>query len=107
MPRSRFSKERISPLVRVTPVPKNARTVRGALAINSASGSLNPSVNIFNSSANPAYTVQNANSTAGNGQSSVPFTSFPLLTAQTFWWSAVVSSGSVTGANVAIAGYSI
>jgi len=88
-------------------VPKNARTMRGALALNASSGAQNASVNMFSSSTGSVFGIQNANNTNGGGQSSIPFNNFPLLTPQTFWWDAVYSSGSSIAANVCFAGYSI
>ena len=88
-------------------IPKNARTIRGALAVSSANASQNSQVNIYSLSTTVGFGAQNANSTSGEGQSSVPFNGFPILTPQTFWWTALVSSGTFLNGNVAVAGYSI
>lgn len=87
-------------------VPKNAKTIAGALQINSAAGATNALVNICAYS-NGIVGYQNASTNGGSGQSSVQFVGFPLSTPQQCWWYCNTSAGTMNSATIVINGYTI
>lgn len=87
-------------------VPKNAKTVAGALQINAASGSQNTQVNIYSFS-NGGVSFQAAGYQAGQGQISSQFVGFPLGAPQQIWWSCNTSTGAMNNAGIILNGYTI
>ena len=88
-------------------VPKNARSITGFMNVTGTNGT-NTAVNIASSSSgiNQQQCAAAAPS-AGSMTGSATFGKLPMITQQTFYWTAVVSAGTFNSANVYICGYDI
>jgi len=90
-----------------TIIPKNAKTISGNMTINTTNG-LNAAINI---SANPTglSTLQLAAgaSSGGTNAANAPFSRLPVITSQSFYWSATTQTGTFNSAQVGISGYEI
>lgn len=86
-------------------VPKNAQTIKGWASITGASAS-NATVNISGSSTAIGLQQHGVTTVASGSTYTGNFSSVPLITAQTVYWTAGVGGGTFTGASLNISFYS-
>ncbi|KVC81422.1 phage tail protein [Burkholderia ubonensis] len=86
-------------------IPKNAKFVSGSVSITVNAAAIS-TLTIYDQLASGASSVvASNNSGAGAAGASSNFSNFPVLTAQTLWYSTTTSAGSITNYNMSVTQY--
>jgi hypothetical protein len=85
-------------------VPKNAKFVSGLVSITVSAAAV-ATLSVFDQAASGASSIVASNNSAGAAGASSNFSSFPILTTQTLWFSATTSAGPISNYNMSVTQY--